>query len=314
MTYQENKPSLIDQQRVAQLPTPEKIYLFLSCTGSIEYPGTEKAVKEVAKKLDMELVESEDQTCCTGYMLTCNALNPQLALAATARNLSIPEEMGLDCAAFCNGCYGYLNELSHLLHVNKDFKAGADEALKTLGREYHGHVKVYHVQELWYRQLDRIKSMVTRPLTGLRVAAHYGCHYVAQRALAIDDPGYPTFTEEIYSALGATPIFYNQRRACCGYSVGRGFTHRDSTILPHLAMKMGSAVESGVELMTTVCPGCNVALDREQPALRETQGVDVNIPVIDLSQLIAFALGTPINQLGFEANTTPVLPVLERFL
>lgn len=314
MANQENNPSLIDRQRVAQIPIPSKIYLFLSCTGSIEYPGTEKAVKEVAKKLDIELVESEDQTCCTGYMLTCNALNPQLPLAVTARNLSIPESMGLDVAAFCNGCYGYLNELNHLMHENAGFKASADEALKVLGREYHGHVRVYHVQELWYRQLDRLKSMVTRPLTGLRIAAHYGCHYLSNRSVAIDDPGYPTFMEEFYTALGATPVFYNERRACCGYSVGRGFTHREETVLPHLAKKMGSAVEAGVQLMTTTCPGCNVALDREQPALRESKGVNVNIPVIDISQLIAFALGTPIDQLGFKANTTPVIPVLERFL
>jgi len=313
MAYELNKPSLIDRERVAKLPTPEKIFLFLSCTGSIEYPGTEKAVKEVAQKLGIELVESADQTCCTGYMLTCNAMNPQLALAATARNLSIPESMGLDVAAFCNGCYAYMRELKHLIHSNPNFHAVADQAMKALGREYHGHVNIYHVQELWYRQLDRIKSMVVRPLTGLRIASHYGCHYLVNKDVAIDDFNYPTFMEEIYSALGATPVFYNERRACCGYSVGRGFTHREETVLPHLAKKMGSAAEEGVQLMTTTCPGCNVALDREQPALRK-MGVNVNIPVIDISQLIAFALGTPIDQLCFQANTTPVLPVLERFL
>lgn len=311
---QTEKPSLIDRQRVAKLPAPAKIFLFLSCTGSIEYPGTEKAVKEVANRLNIELVESEDQTCCTGYMLTCNALNPQLALAATARNLSIPESMGLDLAAFCNGCYAYMRELNHLLLHNPNFKAGVDDALKALGREYQGRPNIYHVQELWYRQLERIKSMVVRPLTGLRIASHYGCHYLVNKDVAIDDFNYPTFMEEIYSALGATPVFYKERRACCAYSVGRGFTHREETVLPHLAKKMGSAAEEGVQLITTTCPGCNVALDREQPALREKYGINVNIPVIDISQLIAFALGTPFDQLGFQANTTPVLPVLERFL
>jgi len=305
--------SLIDRKRVEQIPTPEKIYLFLSCTGSIEYPGTEKAVKIVGEKLGIEFIESPDQTCCSGYLLTCNAFNPELALAAVARNLSIPEQMGLDVAVFCNGCYGYLNELNHMMHANPAFKDVADKALRVLGREYHGHVRIYHVQELWYRQLDRLKSLVVRPLTGLRVAAHYGCHYLANKSAAIDDQGYPTFIEEIYKAFGATHVFYNERRACCGYSVGRGFTHREEVVLLHQAKKMQSAVEAGVELMTTVCPGCNVALDREQPALRE-MGVNVNIPVIDLSQLIAFALGTPIDQLGFKANTTPVEPVLGRFV
>ncbi|NPV26384.1 MAG: CoB--CoM heterodisulfide reductase iron-sulfur subunit B family protein [Firmicutes bacterium] len=305
--------SLINQERVKQLPVPQKMFLFLSCTGSIEYPGTEKAVRVVAQKLGIEMVESPEQTCCTGYMLTCNALNPGLALAATARNLSIPEAMGLDVAVFCNGCYGYLNELAHLLAHNPAFKAEIDQILAQIGRQYHGEVKVYHVQELWYRQLDRITTMVERPLTGLRVAVHYGCHYLANKVAAIDDAAYPTFMEEIIERLGATPVFYPERRACCGYSVGRGFTHRDEVVIPHLARKMKSAVEAGVELMVTVCPGCNVALDREQPTLRNL-GINTNIPVIDLSQLIAFALGTPIDQLGFAANTTRVEPILARFV
>ncbi|MCO1604622.1 heterodisulfide reductase-related iron-sulfur binding cluster [Desulfosporosinus nitroreducens] len=77
--------SLIDPQRVANLPTPDKLFLFLSCTGSIEYLGTERAVRIVGEKLGIEFVESVDQTCCTGYMLTCNAVNPQLTLAKMRR-------------------------------------------------------------------------------------------------------------------------------------------------------------------------------------------------------------------------------------
>ncbi len=308
------KLSLIDPQRVANLPIPEKLFLFLSCTGSIEYPGTERAVRLVGEKLGIEFVESVDQTCCTGYMLTCNAVNPQLALASTSRNLSIPQEMGLDVGVFCNGCYGYLRELAHLLHSNPAFQEVGDKANEALGREkYHGHTKIYHVQELWYRQLEKLSSLVKRPLTGLKVAAHYGCHYLANKDVAIDDAQYPTFHEEIYKALGATPVVYKERRACCGYSVGRGFTHREETVLPHITNKMVSAAEAGVQLMTTTCPGCNTALDREQATITK-RGFEISIPVMDLSQLIAFALGAPVEQLGFKANTTPVMPVLKRFI
>lgn len=121
-------------------------------------------------------------------MLTCNALNPQLTLAATSRNLSIPQEMGLDVGVFCNGCYGYLRELAHLLHSNPAFQDIGDKANEALGREkFHGHLKIYHVQELWYRQLEKLTSLVKRPLNGLKIAAHYGCHYLANKDVAIDD-------------------------------------------------------------------------------------------------------------------------------
>ncbi|MDR3565757.1 MAG: CoB--CoM heterodisulfide reductase iron-sulfur subunit B family protein [Negativicutes bacterium] len=305
------KVSLINRDRVSQLPIPQKLFLFLSCTGSIEYPGTEKSIKIIADKLGIELVESADQTCCSGYMLTCNAMKPILALAATARNLSIPESMGLDVAAFCNGCYAYMNELAHLVGHHAGFKPEVDAIMAKIGREFTGKVRIFHVQELWYRQLEKIASLQKQPLNGLKIAAHYGCHYLANKAAAIDDSADPTFIEEIVERLGGTPVFYPERRACCGYSVGRGFTHRDDIVIHHLARKMASAVDNGVDLMVTTCPGCNVALDREQPALRE-MGISTNIAVIDISQLIAFALGAPLDQLGFAANTTPVLPVLEK--
>lgn len=309
--YALQQQSLINISRVNEIPDFKKLFLFLSCTGSIEYPGTEKAVKIIAEKLGIEVIESTDQTCCSGYMLTCNALKPIFALAATARNLSIPAQMGLDVAVFCNGCYGYLNELNHLLEHTPAFKAEVDELMNKIGRKYGGGVHIYHVQEIWYKNLPKIASMVKRPLKGIRIAAHYGCHYLANKAAAIDDAGYPTFMEDIFAALGGEPVFYPERRACCGYSVGRGFTHREDIVLPHIAKKMRSAVAAGVEMMVTSCPGCNVALDREQPALREL-GINSNIAVIDISQLIALALGTPIDQLGFAANTTPVLPILEK--
>jgi len=94
--------------------------------------------------------------------------------------------------------------------------------------------------------------------------------------------------------------------------VGRGFTHKEEIVQPHLYKKFKSAEQAGVELITTVCPGCNVALDREQPNINKRYGEAFKIPVIDLSQLIALALGVQISKLGFTANTTPLNNVLER--
>lgn len=79
-----------------------------------------------------------------------------------------------------------------------------------------------------------------------------------------------------------------------------------------LEKKLASAREERVDLITTVCPGCNTALDREQPNLVERGMGEFAIPVIDLGQLIALALGVPVEKLGFAANTVSVDPVLER--
>lgn len=291
---------------------PQRIFLFRSCTGSMEYPGTENAIKEVLKLLGVKVVMDPDQTCCSGYLLTCSAYPPQLSLAVTARNLAIAERHGLDTYTFCNGCYGYLRELSHIMQINRAYWRMANDTIARWGYHYAGHTHIYHVQELYYRLKDRIAARVVHPLTGLRVAAHYGCHYLAQQYGILDDGGYPTFHEEIITALGATVVFYAERQTCCGYAVGRGFTHKEELVQPHLYKKFLSAQDAGVELMTTVCPGCNVALDREQAAMTEKGMGPFNIPVIDLGQLIALAVGVPVAKLGFQANTITLDGILKK--
>jgi heterodisulfide reductase subunit B len=291
---------------------PESIFLFRSCTGSLEYPGTENAVKEVLAKLGVNIVMDPDQTCCSGYLLTCSGHHPQLSLAVTARNLAIVEKRNLDTYVFCNGCYGYNRELSHILKSHPEYLDAANRAIGKQGYAYRGKTGIFHVQELYFRLLDRIAEKVERPLGGLRVGAHYGCHYLAQQYDILDDGGYPVFHEKIIAALGGTPVFYPERQACCGYSVGRGFTHRENVVQPHLLKKFESAREAGVELITTVCPGCNVALDREQPNLSKLGRGEFDIPAIDLGQLIALALGIPVKKLGFHANTVSMEKILKR--
>lgn len=298
------------EKRIPEIP--EKLFLFRSCTGSMEYPGTEQAVKYVLDKLGVEVVMDSDQTCCSGYILTCSGYTPEASLAVTARNLAIVEQKyNLDTYVFCNGCFGYNKELAHLLNHVPALKEQANQLIGQWGYNYQGKTNIYHVQELYYCLLDRIKEQVVRPLNGLRVGVHYGCHYLAQQYGILDDGDLPTFHEEIIEALGGTPVFFKERRMCCGYAVGRGFTHKESVVQPHLGRKFDSAREEGVQLMTTVCPGCNTALDREQPQLAKRGFGPYDIPVIDLAQLIALALGAPIKKLGFEANTIPLDGVLQ---
>ncbi|MCL1915603.1 MAG: CoB--CoM heterodisulfide reductase iron-sulfur subunit B family protein [Desulfovibrionaceae bacterium] len=291
---------------------PESLFLFRSCTGSVEYPGTENAIKEILKLLGIKAVMDPDQTCCSGYLLTCSAYKPEFSLAVTARNLSLAERKDLDVFAFCNGCFGYLSELAHIILHNPDYKAMANSVIAPMGYEFKGTARIYHVQELYRRLQSNLVALVKRPLQGLRVGVHYGCHYLARQYGILDDGGYPSYIEDIISSLGGTPVFYKERQACCGYAVGRGFTHKENVVHPHLYSKLKSAREEGVEILVTVCPGCNTALDREQPALSERSGEKFGIPAIDVGQLIALALGVAVQKLGFKANTVPLDEVLRK--
>jgi heterodisulfide reductase subunit B len=298
------------EERIPKIP--ESIFLFRSCTGSMEYPGTENAIKEIFKILGVNVVMDPDQTCCSGYLLTCSAYKPELSLAVTARNLSLVESKGLDVYAFCNGCYGYMCELSHIMLHNPDYKKMVDGIINPMGYKYEGKVQIFHVQELYYRLKNRIVENTKKSLNGLRIGIHYGCHYLARQYGILDDGGYPSYIENFIKELGGIPVYYKERQACCGNAVGRGFTHKANVVQPHLFKKFKSAQEENVECLLTVCPGCNTALDREQPALAEQTGETFGIPVMDLGQMIALALGIKPQKLGFEANSVPVDPIFKK--
>jgi heterodisulfide reductase subunit B len=278
----------------------------------MEYPGTENSIKEICKILGVQVVMDPDQTCCSGYLLTCSAYKPEFSLAVTARNLSLAESRKLDVYAFCNGCYGYICELSHIMLHNPDYKKMIDGVIDQLGYKYEGKTRIFHMQELYYRLKDKIVENVKRPLDGLRVGVHYGCHYLARQYGILDEGGYPTFIEEIIEAIGGTPIFYKERQACCGGAVGRGFTHKENVVHAHLYKKFMSAKKENIECIVTVCPGCNTSLDREQPAIMERSGEAINIPIIDIGQMIALTLDVDVQKLGFEANSVSLDSVLNK--
>ncbi|MDH7578235.1 MAG: CoB--CoM heterodisulfide reductase iron-sulfur subunit B family protein [Bacillota bacterium] len=301
------KDSRVRLDVVEKIPVPERVFFFRSCTGSMEYPGLEKSIREITKILGIKLVESWEQTCCSGYLMTCQTFEPITSLAVTARNLSIAEREGLDVYTNCNGCFGWMTEFKHFLDHNGEMREKVDKVLAKIGCTYQGTAQIRHFQELWYRLRDRIKEKQVRSLDGLPVGIHYGCHYLAKKYDLIDDPEYPTFQEDIVEMLGGKPVFYRARRECCGAAVGTMFTHMDDIALPHAYNKLKNAKEEGVELLLTVCPGCNVQLDRSQIAMKERGMGEIGIPVIDLSQLIAWTLGVPGELLGFHMNSIPVV-------
>ena len=94
---------------------PGTVFLFRSCTGSLEYPGTENAVKEVLASLGIHGGNGPRPDLLFGLPSHLLGAHPQFSLAVTARNLAIVEKKGLDTFIFCNGCFGYNRELSHIL-------------------------------------------------------------------------------------------------------------------------------------------------------------------------------------------------------
>ena len=134
------------------------------------------------KVLGVDAVMIRTRRAVRAIFLPVRRTSRKLSLAATARNLAIVEKKGLDTYTFCNGCFGYISEFSHILLHNPAYLDMANGVVGKLGYKFEGKTRIFHVQELWYRMKDAIAKKVVRPLTGLRVAAHNGCHYVARQS------------------------------------------------------------------------------------------------------------------------------------
>ena len=170
---------------------------FPGCLIPARHPAMEFAIRHTLDRLGVEIVDLPEASCCPDpiYFKSKDKLS---WLAVAARNLCLAEELGLDVFTNCSGCTATLAETAHLLH-DEELKAQVNERLARIGKEYEGTVRVRHVLTLLRDEVgyEAVADSVIVPLTGLKVAVHYGCHLLKpSRVMNVDDPNDPEGIEK----------------------------------------------------------------------------------------------------------------------
>lgn len=297
-----------------KIKVSDKMFLFRPCVGSNKYPGMVIAAEEVFPKLGIEIVTHDDQACCGGFLTFTNVALPTSTMPAVARNLAIAEEMDLDTIALCNGCYTFLTEFAHFMNDRPPVKGVVNVILSMIGRKYKGDHDVYHAFEIFYKLKDKIKENMVKPLKGLKLATHYGCHYLnGFKHTALDDAFMPTGLEEIIEALGAEVVPYSENRSCCGTGLTQVILNKEQLSLPHTKIKLDSLHENRPDAVIVICPYCLAQLDRMQQKLNYRKIGNYDVPVMHITQMVALALGVEINKLGFGAHAISFQKFLKKF-
>lgn len=177
---------------------------------------------------------------------------------------------------------------------------------------YRGSTEVKHLLYALVTDygLEEIQQRVTRALSGLRCAAFYGCYLLrAQTSMPYDDPYRPEAMENVFRAVGATPIYYRGRTQCCGWPLASYATTQSFKMA---GMHIQDAIASGADCIVTPCPLCHLNLDSRQPEVEKVIGHQLGLPVLHLPQLIALALGVKPKQLGLDRHIVSTRPVLEK--
>ncbi|MDD1768953.1 MAG: CoB--CoM heterodisulfide reductase subunit B, partial [Methanomassiliicoccales archaeon] len=142
---------------------------------------------------------------------------------------------------------------------------------------------------------------------GLKVAVHYGCHYLRPTETGeIEDPGRPHMIDDIVRALGAESVNYQNKLDCCG--AGGGVRSHFSSLAAAISKDKCDHIESaGADCIVTPCPFCLLQLDTVQEQFEGRK-----IPVLHVAQLLAYAIGADWSALGFDLHKVPVDGVFSR--
>jgi len=259
------------------------------------------STKFACEKLGIELVEMTDAACCGAGVISED--NPLVADILNARTFALAEAQGLDIMNICTTCQGVhrkaqrklADKPAHMARVNAELK-------KDSGREYAGNVKVKHFYEVLLNDygLDKLAEKVVNPLTGLKLGAFYGCY--ATRPPEVNDlenPDDPDELEKLITALGATPVKYDERLKCCGFPIAM-VNKRNSLQLSGNAIVGAKA--AGVDAMVTPCPLCHLNLDAYQPEVESQLGKKLRVPILHIPQIVALALGVPKDSLRLRTH------------
>ncbi len=269
---------------------------FPGCLIPARHPAMEFAIRHTLPNLGIEIVDLEGASCCPDpiYFKSKDKLS---WLAVAARNLTLAEDAGLDLVTNCSGCTATLSETYHLL-LDKELRARVNERLARIGREYRGTSKIRHIATLVRDEVgyEAVSKSVVRPLEGLKVAIHYGCHLLKpSRIMQVDDPNNPTVVENLTAALGATPVRHRNWYLCCGKACQSG------DIPANMMRDLLSTVnEEEADILCMMCPTCFGQFDHGQMKVAKRFDEDFHTGPIYYFQLLAFAQGVSYDKLGFE--------------
>lgn len=283
---------------------------FWGCQIPARHPFTEKATRLALPAVGVDFVDAPGFTCCPERSLI-EVADEEAWLVTAARNLAVAAGVAPVLVASCNGCYGTLKMVSRRLAAEPRAREEINRALGAIGLEYRGGVQVKHLMEVLHDDVGpaRVRRLLARPLRGLRVAVHYGCHMVRPSLdLGFDDPLVPTKMDTMVEALGAESVDYPGKMLCCGgYLSGVGETEETVALVRR---KLQEISQLGVHALVTTCPSCFLQYDTNQFALQR-RGERIHVPVFSYQELLALALGHSAEEIGVTRHRVDTSPFFE---
>jgi heterodisulfide reductase subunit B2 len=277
-----------------------KYLLYPGCSMESSAKAYMESLNTILEPLEIQFEEIDDWNCCgaTEYL----GINLIPAYSLIARNLALASKQKNGThtvVAPCSACYLNLAKADYYMQERPTLEEKVNEALKAGGLRYEpGTLDVRHLIDILVYDvgLEKIRSAVTRPLTGLRVAPYMGCMLPRpDYQHRWSDHEHPTELDDLLRALGVDVIDYPLTTSCCGghmTQIGPG------TAFELIRRLVADADDRGAVLMATVCPMCQMNIDAYQTEMNHYFGTNYHMPILFFTQLMGLAFGREPRDLG----------------
>ena len=283
----------------------KKLCLFKACLEKY-FPGVRWGIQDLLEELDLEVRTCASQSCCSGTFFQRNLITRAQFATINERNLYELNQLADIVLFSCNGCYNSLLRGRDFLKTQEVAKK-TNEILNTLKNKVGGSnpekyqilekpsVRFIHDLDFLYLIRNDLLNSLKYDLKNLKVAIHYGCHYLnLSRDKRTVEPYLKDKTklDDLVKLFGGNPVEYQEKESCCGWGASQ------LLINPREALKitfnkLKSAETVGADFMVTPCPTCLYTLSK--PEYREKMGKwygeKLDIPTIHLNELIALLRG-----------------------
>ncbi|MBI68013.1 MAG: disulfide reductase [Chloroflexi bacterium] len=289
-----------------------KYAFYPGCVSKGGAPELYTSTMTIADKLGIELEEIVGASCTGAGVLQEKGL--KLGDTLNARTFAMAERMGLTTILnICSTCQGVMAQANYRLLNDPDYLSEINKELEPEGLEYTGRIVIKHLAWVIVEEIgiEKLKSLVTNPLPGLKVAPFYGCYILRPSwALGINEnPGREYYLEQIIEACGSEPVNFPGRTKCCGFPI---MLINEKNSMQMVANHTTSAHEHGADAMVTPCPLCHLNLDGQQPKAASLMKEKVSMPILHLPQMIGLAMGYSSKELGLSQHIVSTKSILEK--
>ncbi len=284
----------------------KKLCVFNACLETY-YPGIRFGIQDLLTDLNFDVPTCTNQSCCSGTFFQRNLITRAQFAAINERNLNEMNHQADIVLLPCNGCYNSLLRGRDLLK-SKEVRIKTQEILNNLKEKYKEdtypgkyeilekpNLRLVHDLDFLYLIRNDVLNSLKFDLQGLKVAIHYGCHYLNLSRDKRTPEGLlknKSKLEDLVTLFGGEPVDYQESELCCGWGASQRIINLpESLYITYRKLKSVQSAEA--DFILVPCPTCLFSLEKPEyrKGIANLYHEHFDIPVIHLNELLAMLRG-----------------------